>query len=71
MDGEIVWQCTSDGYGYRIQKSLALAYVDLTKINIKADNPDLTVEILGKHYPAKITANCNYDVKGEALKSDD
>ncbi len=71
MNGEIVGQCTSGGYGHRIQKSLALAYVDLTKIDIKADNPDLTVEILGKHYPAKITANCNYDVKGEALKSDD
>ena len=71
MNGEIVGQCSSGGYGHRVQKSLALAFMDLTKIDIKAENPDLTVEILGKHYPAKITAMCVYDAKGEALKSDD
>jgi len=70
LDGEIVGQCSSGGYGNRIQKSLAFAFIKTKKIDKKADNAGLTVEILGKHYPAKIVPMCNYDPKNEAIKSD-
>ena len=71
LDGEIVGMCSSGGYGHRIQKSLAFAFIKTSKIDVKAENAGLTVEILGKHYPAKITPMCNYDPKNETIKSDD
>jgi len=70
LNGEIVGQCSSGGYGHRIQKSLAFAFIKTNKIDKKADNAGLTVEILGKHYPAKIVPMCNYDPKNENIKSD-
>mgnify|MGYP000002592312 CR=1 FL=1 len=65
QDGKVVGQCSSGGYGHRVQKSLALAYVDIDAIDA-----DLTVKILGTHYPAKATKGCVYDPKGDLLKSD-
>ena len=65
QDGNVVGQVSSGGYGHRVQKSLALAYV-----NTDAIGADLTVKILGNHYPAKATKGCVYDPKGELLKSD-
>ncbi len=70
LNGEIVGQCSSGGYGNRIQKSLAFAFIKTKKIDKKADNAGLEVEILGKRYPAKIVPMCNYDPKNEAIKSD-
>ncbi|GAA0419622.1 FAD-dependent oxidoreductase [Cocleimonas flava] len=71
LDGEIVGQCSSGGYGNRIQKSLAFAFIKTKKIDKKAENAGLTVQILGKHYPAKIVPMCNYDPKNERIKADD
>jgi len=70
LDGNIVGMCSSGGYGHRVQKSLAFAFIKTAKIDPKADNTGLTVQILGKHYPAKITPMCNYDPKNETIKSD-
>ena len=70
LNGEIVGQCSSGGYGHRTQKSLAFAFIKTSKIDVKADNVGLTVQILGKHYPAKITPMCNYDPKNEVIKAD-
>ena len=70
LNGEIVGQCSSGGYGHRVQKSLAFAFIKTKKIDKKAENAGLTVEILGKHYLAKIVPMCSYDSKNEAIKSD-
>jgi dimethylglycine dehydrogenase len=65
-DGKVVGKVSSGGYGHRTQKSLALAY-----INITALKSELSVKILGHLYGAKITSGCIYDPKGALLKSDD
>ena len=51
----------------RVEKSLALAYIDVDAL--KAD--DLQVRIVGGYYPAAVTSGCVYDRKGEKLKSND
>lgn len=63
-DGKVVGQVTSGGYGFRCEKSLALAYIDSDMINA-----ELTVQVLGQHYPASRIKGVAYDAKGERLKS--
>ncbi|MCV6611757.1 MAG: FAD-dependent oxidoreductase [Amphritea sp.] len=64
-DGEVVGQVSSGGYGFRCQKSLALAYVNSDKLDA-----DLTVKVLGTQYPASRVKGVAYDPKGELLRSD-
>ncbi len=70
LNDELVGMCSSGGYGHRIQKSLAFAFIKTEKIDPKEKNSGLMVEILGTRYPAKITPMSNYDPKNERLKSD-
>ena len=69
VNGALVGQVSSGGYGHRTQKSLALAYLDLNKFDLKTENPEMSVKILGNHYPATITSGCIYDHKGKLLKN--
>ncbi|KAI4540107.1 hypothetical protein MJG53_020712, partial [Ovis ammon polii x Ovis aries] len=50
-DGKVVGNTTSGSYSYRIQKSLAFAYVpvELSKVGQQVE-----VELLGKNYPAVV-----------------
>lgn len=66
-NNQCVGECTSGGYGHRVEKSLALAYIDIDAL--KAN--DLQVRILGGYYNATITNGCVYDRKGNRLKADD
>ncbi len=64
-NGKCVGECASGGYGHRVEKSLALAYIDVDAL--EAD--DLQVRIIGGYYPATVTKGCVYDRKSEKLKA--
>jgi len=65
-DGKVVGKVSSGGYGFRCEKSLALAYVNSDMLDA-----ELTVQVLGTHYSATRIKGVAYDPKGELLKSDD
>ena len=63
---KIVGVVTSGGYGFRVKKSLAFAYVnsDLSK-----EGTELFIEIQGEKRKAKILSSPAYDVENKKLKS--
>lgn len=65
-NGEKVGIVGSGGWGHRIQKSIALAYV---RLDLAAVGTRLEVEILGKRYPAVVATEPIYDPKNERLKA--
>ena len=64
-DGMVVGTTTSGGYGYTVQKTIALGYlpVDLDR------RARLDIEAYGKLYRAERGARSLYDPKGERLRS--
>ncbi len=56
----------SGGYGHRIGKSIALAYV---RKDLSAPGSKLEIEILGKRYPATVAQEPIYDPKNERLRA--
>ena len=56
----------SGGWGHRIQRGIALAYV---RRGLAAVGTRLEVEILGKRYPAVVATEPVYDPKNERLKA--
>ena len=62
---EAVGYVTSGGYAHHAQKSMALGYVPTA---LAADGTELAVEILGKRYPAKVTAHPLYDPNGGKMR---
>jgi dimethylglycine dehydrogenase len=64
-DEAIGW-ITSGGYGHRIEKSLALAYVPASVVQA---NTELEVEILGERRPALIADRPPYDPDGLRMRS--
>jgi dimethylglycine dehydrogenase len=65
-DGELVGRCTSGGYGWRVQKSLALGMV---APELAAEGTELQVQILGELYKATVIAESPYDPDNAALRS--
>ncbi len=65
-DGKVVGRATSGNYGFRLDKSLALAMVhpDFSEIGT-----DLNIDILGKSYKARIVEDSPYDPTNEFLRS--
>jgi dimethylglycine dehydrogenase len=65
-DGTMVGRCTSGGYGWRLQKSLALAMVrpDLGEIGTHFEVP-----ILGEVHQASIIAESPFDPANERLRA--
>ena len=57
-DSKMVGRITSGGYGHTIEKVLALAYLELDKLN--SEN-DYQAEILNQRYPARIIPDSPYD----------
>ena len=41
-----------------------MAFLDTSKVDLKAENSDLVVEILGEKFPATIHTRCIYDPAG-------
>jgi dimethylglycine dehydrogenase len=66
LGDELVGRATSGGYGWRTGKSLALAMVppDIGEIG-----RELTIQILGKRYPATIVGESPYDPDNARLRS--
>lgn len=56
---------TSGAYGYHVDKSLALAYVDRDLIET---NPELTIYVVGEPRTARILPEPPYDPKGKKLR---
>ncbi len=57
---------TSGGYGFRINKSLAFAYI---QAGLAKDGTELLVEIQGQKRKAKILNTPAYDPENKKLKS--
>ena len=64
-EGTIIGRATGGGYGFRVQKSLALGMVprELSETGTRLD-----IEILGKLYPATVIADSPFDPKNERLR---
>ena len=68
--GQQVGVVTSSGYGHRVQKNLALAYVDaevVTEVVGQAHN--FTVRVIGQDCTAEIVAGCLYDPENQLVRA--
>jgi len=61
----IIGRATGGGYGFRVQKSLALGMVPP---RLSEPGTRLEIEILGKLYPATVIADSPFDPKNERLR---
>ena len=64
-DGEMIGRATSGNYGFRLQKSLALAMV---RPEYGEVGTELVIDVLGKRYPAVVVVESPYDPKNEKLR---
>ncbi|MEM7084153.1 MAG: FAD-dependent oxidoreductase [Pseudomonadota bacterium] len=67
-NGELVGRCTSGGFGFRVNKSLALGLVDASAAGI---GTQLHIDILGKRYDAVVITESPFDPSNERLRSPD
>ena len=65
-DNELVGRATSGGYGFRVEKSLALG---LVRPELAAPGNKLDIEILGKRYNATVIEESPYDAENNILRS--
>ncbi len=56
---------TSGGYGYRTEKSLAMAYLESAQVDAEAN---YEVLILGDRYPARLLTEAAYDPSGARMR---
>ncbi len=64
--GELVGRATSGGYGFRLGTSLALAMV---RPDAGEPGTELTIDILGRTFPATVCEESPFDPKNERLRS--
>ncbi len=64
-DGTVIGRATGGGFGFRINKSLALGMV---KPEYAAVGTTLEIEILRKSYPARVVPDSPFDPKNERLR---
>ncbi len=67
-DGELIGRATHGGYGYRVNKSLALAMV---KPEFGEVGSELEIKILGENYRAVVIEETPFDPKNERLRADE
>ena len=65
QNGEYVGMTSSGGYGYRVEKSLAMGYV---KPEASTEGTKLEVEILDKRYPAEVVRMPIFDPENKKMK---
>ena len=65
LNGELVGRATSGGFGFRVNRSLALAMV---KPKYAVLGSEFSIDILGENYPAKVIADSPFDGKNERLR---
>jgi len=66
FDNKQVGTITSGGYGHRVKKNIAYAFVDPECSEI---GTSLEVKILGEQYPAEVCEECLYDPDNVLVKS--
>jgi dimethylglycine dehydrogenase len=64
-DGELIGRATGGGYGFRIDKSLALGMV---RPEFAGPGTEMEIEILGKKYPAVVVPDSPFDTTNERLR---
>ena len=65
LDDRVVGTVTSAAYGFRMNKNLALAFVDS---EATGNSSGIGVEFLGKLNPAKVIPDSPYDPSGERMR---
>ncbi len=65
-DGQLVGRATSGGYGFRVEKSLALG---LVKPELASIGTEMEIEILSKPRRATVISESPYDPSNKALRS--
>jgi dimethylglycine dehydrogenase len=65
-DGQQVGSITSAGYGHRVKRNIAYAYVEPQSAEI---GTALTIGILGDMYPAEVVAPILYDPENERVRA--
>ena len=65
-EGTAVGYITSGGYAHRVQKSMAMAYVDSAHAEAGAK---LKVEILGEMHDAEVQGAPLYDANGANMRA--
>ena len=65
-DGDVVGRATGGGYGWRLEKSLALGMV---RPDLAEPGTTLEIEILGKRYDATVLQESPYDPANEKIRS--
>ncbi len=66
IDGEIVGRVTSGGYGYRVARSIAYAYVPAAQAE---HGRPVDVEVFGEWIPGEIAREPLYDPTGARIRS--
>ena len=64
-NGELIGRATGGGFGFRVNKSLALGMV---RPDLAAANMELEIDILGKTYAAVVVPDSPFDPKNERLR---
>jgi len=62
---KLVGRATGGGFGFRVDKSLALGMVER---ELAEPGTKLQIDILGKHYPAQVIDDSPFDPKNERLR---
>ena len=57
-DGQVVGTVTSGGWGHRVGRNLAYAFVDP---ELAADGTEMSIDIIGTLTPARVIPPCPYD----------
>ena len=64
-NGELIGRATSGGFGFRVNKSLALGMI---KPEYAAPGTELEIDILGRNYPALVIPESPFDPDNERLR---
>jgi len=65
-DGQVIGRATSGGYGFRLEKSLALAMV---RTDLATVGTELMIDILDKRFRATILEESPYDSENQRLRA--
>ena len=65
-DGKVVGRATGGNYGFRVQKSLAIAMVEPKYAKV---DTELSMDILGKIHPVKVIEDSPYDPNNDLIRA--
>ena len=65
IDGQLIGRATGGNFGYRVNKSLALAMLDIEKAEV---GTRCSIDILGEIHPATVISDSPFDPKNERLR---